>query len=365
MKITRVETCQFPLEDGVSTLVFLHTDREFTGVGETSSPNQPETLRAAIAEVESRILGLDPFNVNAIRTSLMSMSDKTCDGILLQVMSGVEAACLDIVGKQLGVSVSQLFGGSLRDEVRLCATRWEKLDDLPEDCARKAQEIAESGFTAIKFDPFGSGNLSPRGPMLERAVEVIRSIREAVGTDIDLIADANGRFAPAEAAGVAKALEPFSLMWLEDPIQTDDSEALEKLAKAVEVPIAVGERIAASHIFREAIERQLIDFVQLDCSNVGGMSCVRDIALLAETYYMGLAIHHSGGPVALAMNAHVAACAPNFVMAEFPYPLRPGWNRVLKVPLELRKGFLKIPSGPGLGVECRAELENPVSLTTI
>lgn len=215
MKIASVETRQFTLEDGVSNLVFLQTDSEFTGIGETSNPNQLGTLLAAIEEVEPRILGFDPFDVNAIRTALISVSNKTCDSILPRVMNGVEAACLDIVGKQLGVPVSQLFGGSLRDEVRLCATRWEKLDDLPEDYARKAQEIAESGFTAIKFDP------------------------------------------------------------------------------------------------------------------------------------------------------HVAACAPNFVMAEFPYPLRPGWNRVLKVPLELRKGFLKIPSGPGLGVECRAELENPVSLTTI
>lgn len=364
MKITRVETRQFSLGEGVSTLVLLHTDNGFTGIGETSSSNQPGKLRAAIEEVEPQILGFDPFNMKAIATTLGSMGDNAGGGVLLRVVNGLEAACLDIVGKRLGVPVFQLLGGSLRDEVRLCATGWERLDDLPEDFARKAREIANSGFTAIKFDPFGPGHLFISGRTLERAVEITRSIRNTVGTDIDLIVDANGRFTPPEAVGVAKALEPFGLMWLEDPVQTDDLESLAEVARATEVPLAIGERVVASHKFREVIERQLIDFVQLDCHTVGGILRARDISLLTESYYIGLALHHSGGPVALAMNAHVAACAPNFVMVEVPYPPQPSWNQILKVPLEQRNGFLRIPSGPGWGVEYCAELENAAPQST-
>lgn len=355
MKITRVESRQISLEDGASTLVFLGADNGLSGVGEASYPGSSETLRVAIEEVRSRIIGLDPFDANGLLTRLNPRGEKVSDMLLL-VISGVQAACLDLVGKQLGVPVFQLFGGSLRDELRLCATHWEPRDDIPESYARIARDVANAGFTAIKLDPLGRGNGITGGQALERSVDITRSVREAVGTDIDLIVDANGRFTPAEAIYLAKALEPFNLMWLEDPIQSEDPDSLKKVANATRVPLAIGEHIAASYTFRAVIERQLADFVQLDCHRVGGILSARGIAVLAESYYIGLSLHHSGGPVALAMNAHLAACLPNFSMAEFPYPLRPSWNGVLRTPIDVQNGFLKLPCGPGLGVECRTEL---------
>lgn len=359
MKIVRVETRQSSLEDGGSTLVCLYTDSGIMGVGETSSTNQPETLRAALDEAKPRILGSNPFNVNAIGAMLGSVGDEACDGVLLRVRCGIEAACLDIVGKQLGVPVYQLFGGPLRDDIRVCATGWEQPDDLPEDYARKAREIADSGFTAIKFDPFDRTGSSICGAPLERAVEITCKIRETVGKDVDLIADAKGRFTPSEAIRVANALETFGLMWLEDPIEANSLDSLESVSNNVGVPLGVGKRMVASHSFREVIERQLIDFVQPDCQSVGGMSRTRSIAWLAESYYMSFALHLSGGPVALAMNAQVAACASNIAMIEMPYLPRPWWNTVLKSPLEQRSGFLRVPSGPGLGVEYIEDLLSP------
>ena len=356
MKITRVETRRFSLQEGDSTLIFLHTDSGITGVGETSTPNHPETLRAAIEEAKPRILGFDPFDVNAIGARLGCGSDKTCDNMLLRVVCAIEAACLDIVGKKLSVPVFQLFGGSLRDDVRVCATGWEHRDDPPEDYARRAREISDSGFTAIKFDPFDHAGSSIDGLPLERAVEITCKIRETVGEDVDLIADANGRFTPAEGIRVANALEPFGLMWLEDLIGTDELDSLERVASAVDVPLAIGGRMVSSRSFRDVIERQLIDFVQADSHNVGGISRTRSIALLAESYYMRFALHHSGGPISLAMNAHVAACAPNLAMVEMPYPLRAWWNTIMKVPFEQRNGFLRVPLAPGLGVEYREEI---------
>lgn len=358
MKITRVDTRQFPLEEGESTLILLHTDSGITGVGETSTPNLPETLRAAIEEAKPRILGFDPFNVNAIGAMLGSISDKACDSLSLRVMCGIEAACLDIVGKQLGVPVFQLFGGSLRDDIRMCATCWEQFDDTPEDYGRRAREVSNAGFTAIKFDPFDHTNALISGASLERAVAITCRIREAVGKDIDLIADANGRFTPSEAIRVANALGTFGLMWLEDPIETSELDSLERVASAVDVPMAIGGRMVGGRSFREVIERQLVDFVQVDSHNVGGISRTRNIGFLAESYYMRFALHHSGGPVSLAMNAHVAACASNLAMVEVPYPPPAWWGSVLEVPLEQRSGFLKVPLGPGLGVEYQAEFSN-------
>lgn len=358
MKIARVETRQFSLEEGASTLVFLYTDSGIMGVGETSSTNQPETLHAALEEAKPQILGFNPFNVNAIGATLGSVSDRACNSVSLRVMCGIEAACLDIVGKRLGVPVFQLFGGSLRDDIRMCATCWEQFDDTPEDYGRRAREVSDSGFTAIKFDPFEHTDTLICGSSLERAVAITCKIREAVGRDVDLIADANGRFTPTEAIRVANALGTFDLMWLEDPIEADELDSLGSVANAVEVPLGVGERMVASHSFREVIERQLIDFVQPDCQSVGGMSRTRSIAWLAESYYMSVALHHSGGPVGLAMNMHVAACAPNLAIVEVPHPFPSWWGEVVKMPFEQRGGALKVPVGPGLGVECLEALLN-------
>jgi L-alanine-DL-glutamate epimerase-like enolase superfamily enzyme len=268
---------------------------------------------------------------------------------------GVEEACLDLVGKLLGTSICQLFGGAVRDRIRLCATRWEKSDDEPAIYAQKARAIAQSGFTAISFDPFNACDRSANRPRLDLAVYITRAIRDAVGTQIDLIADAKGRFTPAQAIAAANALEPFGLMWLKDPLRIAGVASLDMVAKAAKVPVALSARTASNDILRDAIERQLADFVELDPCRVGGISSARNLALLAETYYMGFSLYHAGGPVGMAINALIAACAPNFTVAEVPYPLPPSWGRMMKTSFELQNGCLLIGSGPGWGVELSDE----------
>jgi galactonate dehydratase len=358
MKINQIETCLSSVESGGAAVVFLHTDSGFTGVGEVPESSYPHTISRAVEELSPRILGRDPFDVHAIRTALNSSRGSIDREVLLSVMSGVEAACLDVVGKRLGVPVTQLFGGSLREYVRLCATCWEHLEDEPQDYARKAHEVANSGFTAIKFDPFGRGSeFFASGPALDRAVAITESIREAVGREVDLIVDGNGRFTPTDAIRVASALRPLDLMWLENPLQTDDLDWWERVAKAITVPIAVGGRWFARHNFRGVIEHQLTDFVQPDLCSAGGISEVRSIAMLAETFFIGFAFHHSGGPVTLAIEAQLGACAPNFTMMEMPYGSGDWWDQLLGTPLQLRDGCLRVPSAPGWGIEYRPETE--------
>jgi galactonate dehydratase len=355
MKITEVGTCRTSAHSDASWLVFVRTADGYVGVGEAPVPTCPSTLSPAVEDLKPGLLGRDPFDVHSIRAALGSGRNSVGCEALLPVTSGVEAACLDLVGKRLGVPVAQLFGGTLREYVRVCATQWEHSDDSPEDYAQKARKVAASGFTAMKFDPFGriGGGPPTIGSALDRAVEITQSVREEVGTAVDLIVDANCRFTPSEAIRVAKVLEPFELLWLEDPLGTDDLDWWEKVAGAVAVPIAAGGRSFAGRGFRDVVERQLTDFVLPDLCSVGGIHVVRDIALLAETYFMSFALHHSGGPVSLAIEAQVGACAPNFAMMELPYGSAEPWDRLMKSPLQLKDGYLKVPTEPGWGIEHR------------
>jgi galactonate dehydratase len=358
MKITHIGTGRTSAESGGTAVVFLRTDDGFTGIGEVPATTCPQTLSTAVEDLIPRILGRDPFDLHAMQTALNLSRGSIDREVLTFVMNGVEAACLDAVGKRLGVPVTQLLGGSLREYVRVCATSWEDSEDVPQEYARKACEVTDSGFTAIKFDPFGKeGRQFAGGPALDRAVAITESVRRAVGTEVDLIVDANGRFTPPEAIRVASALAPFGLLWLENPLQTDDLEWWEKVAKVITVPVAAGGPRFARHNFRDVIEQQLADFVQPDLWCAGGISEARSIALLAETFFMGFAFHHSGGPVTLAIEAQLSACAPNFTMMEMPYRSEDQWNPHLKTLLQFKDGCLRIPSAPGWGIEYLPEME--------
>ena len=356
MKITGVEARQFSLENGETTLLLLHADSDITGIGEIPVQEQPETVREVIKSAESQILGCDPFKVNAITAKLHAAEGESHSQLLNALSAGVEAACLDLVGKKLGTSVCQLFGGVVRDRIRLCAARWENCNDEPVIFAQKARTLAQSGFTAISFDPYGACDQSVDRAALELAAEITRAIRDAVGTQVDLIANAKGRFTLDQAIEAANALEPFGLMWLKDPLKTSDVALLEKVAKEANVPVALSARSAPNEVLQNAVTSQLADFIALDPCCGGGISIARNLALLAETFYMSFALDHTGGPVSMAINARIAACTPNFTVAEVPYPLPPSWGQMMKTTFEMQNGCLLIGSGPGWGIELSNEL---------
>lgn len=355
MKITGVEVRQLSLESGQAALLLLKTDGGITGIGEILLPEQPDAVREAIKLAESQLLGCDPFEVLAITTKLHEAVRGPHLQLLNTLSAGVEAACLDLVGKQLGVSTCQLFGGAVRDRIRLCAVGWENPDDEPAIFAQKARAIAQSGFTAVSFDPFAARDQSANWPTLDLAAQITGAIRDAVGTEIGLIANANARFTLAQAVAAANALEPFGLISIMDPLKICDVSSLDMVAKEGRVPVALSARTASNKILQEAVTSQRGDFISLDPCCVGGISSARNLALLAETYYMGFALDAPRGPVGMAMNACIAACAPNFSVAEAPYPLPHSWDRMMKKPFELQDGYLLIGSDPGWGIEVSDE----------
>jgi galactonate dehydratase len=362
MKIAQFQIEQVTAGEETQVLVILDGDKGVSGMGEAASTRAPRALCAALETVRPYLIGQDPFDRNGMIMRLVTTGSCDLGEMLPAVLNGIEAACLDLAGKQLGVPACQLFGGAVRNEIRVCATGWATGEESDEERARKAAKIASVGFTALEFDPCLPECMYMRFPNRERAVKVTRQIREAVGDGIDLIIDAKGRFTAPEAIAFAEEILPFRLLYLQDPVHGDDLNALEAVRRASPIPIAVRDYGSSSSSLREVIERQLADFVHLDCARLGGISRAREFALLAESWFMDVTLHHSGGPVAWAANAQIAAVVPNFFVADLPYPLTDPWREMMNASLELKNGCLNLPSVCGLGVDYGASRKNPQSV---
>jgi L-alanine-DL-glutamate epimerase-like enolase superfamily enzyme len=358
MKIAQVHIEQVQVGEETQVLVVLHADNGATGVGEAASTRSPSALFAALETAGQYLLGQDPFDRNSILMQLARAGGSKLGEVLSAVLNGIEAACLDLSGKQLGVPACQLFGVAVRNEVRACAIGWLTGEESAEELARKAMEVASVGFTALEFDPCPPETRYMRFTDWERAVKMIHRIREAVGDRIDLILDAKGRFTAPEAIAFAGEVLPFRLLYLQDPVPGGDLNALGEVRRVSPIPIAVCDYGSSFATLREVIERQLADFVHLDCVRLGGISRARDFALLAESWSMDVTLHHSGGPVAWAANTQIAAAAPNFLMADLPYPVTKSWSEMMNASFELKNGCLNLPSGGGLAADCVALRSN-------
>jgi galactonate dehydratase len=352
MKIAQIHIEQVRAGEETQVLVVLHADNGASGVGEAASTLIPRALSAALETAGQYLLGQDPFDRNSILMRLAKTGGSGLGEMLPAVMNGIEAACLDLTGKQLDVPACQFFGGAVRNEVRVCATGWLTGEESAQELARKAAEVATCP-PEIRYMRFTDW---------ERAVKIIHRIRVAVGDRIDLILDAKGRFTAPEAIAFAEEVLPFRLLYLQDPVPGGDLNALEKVRRVSPIPMAVRDYGSSFATLREVIERQLADFIHLDCVRLGGISRAREFALLAESWFMDVTLHHSGGPVAWAANAQIAAAAPNFLVADLPYPVTKSWSEMMNASFELKNGCLNLLSGGGLGVECSALRNTPQSV---
>jgi galactonate dehydratase len=249
-------------------------------------------------------------------------------------------ALWDIKGKALGVPVYELLGGPTRDRVRVYAH------------ARSPEEIRrgrERGFTAFKTNP------AKRRPAryvetpaeVHYAADKFAEFRKAAGDDVDLAIDFHGAISPATAKLLIKAIEPYQPMFVEEPCQAQNHDVMAEIARGTHLPIATGERVFTKWGFREVLEKRAATILQPDLCHAGGITEVRLIAGMAEAYYAAIAPHNPLGPISLAAGVQLAASIPNFLCQE-QVNLGVGY---LKTPFTLRKGYLDLPTGPGLGIE--------------
>ncbi|KAA1294504.1 MAG: mandelate racemase/muconate lactonizing enzyme family protein [SAR202 cluster bacterium] len=313
--------------------VKVYTDEGITGLGEGSG--WPRVVETAINDLKPIVIGEDPMNIERIWQKMLvstmgaGMTGTPGSGS----MNAIDMALWDIKGKALNTPVWNLLGGKVRDRIRAYGHA-----KTPE----RALELKERGLTAVK-----TGGV-------HRTVEKVDAIRKAVGDEMDIMVDAHGPpwFTTKDAIVIGKALEPYKLLFYEDPVPPDNIEALQRVQDNVDIPIAAGER--HSHIWgvRQLIEREIVDVVQPDTGRIGGISQMMKIAAMAEAHYITVAPHSGSlGPVAEYAAIHVLAAIPNALILERVHDDVPVRYDVTLPHIETIDGHIEVPDRPGLGVD--------------
>jgi 2-dehydro-3-deoxyphosphogalactonate aldolase len=355
-----------PPHFGGRYFVFLKliTDDGVEGVGEVyTSTFAPSALERMIEDVFGRhVQGADPFRIERLWRSVYGRGYSGRPELsLVGVLSGIELACWDIVGKAVGKPVRDLLGGTVHERVRAYTYLYPEPGDRadvyldPELAAERAAAYAARGFTAVKFDPVGAySGFDPRQPGLEtlaRAEAYVRAVREAVGDRCDLLVGTHGQFTPAGAIRLARRLEPYDPMWLEEPTPPESPEQMATVAHATSIPIATGERLTTKYEFARVLETRAASILQPNLGRAGGLLEAKKIAGMAEAHYAQIAPHLYCGPVVGAANVQLAACSPNFLVLEGILDWGGFHGELLRTPIRWEDGYVIPPDGPGLGVE--------------
>ena len=344
--------------------VKLTTDSGIVGYGEVYSvPFHPRVVAKMVEDVCERcVIGANPFEIERLwRRVYGSGYTARPDTSLIGVLSGIEIACWDIVGKELGKPVYELLGGRVHDRLRSYSYLYPEEGDAtdvytdPDLAATRAAEYVEQGFTAVKFDPVGPYSaFDPRQLSLEsldRSERFVKKLREAVGTKADLLFGTHGQMTAAGAIRLARRLEPYDPLWFEEPVPPENVDEMARVARQTTIPIATGERLATKYEFAAVLKAQAASILQLALGRVGGILEAKKIAGMAEAHYAQIAPHLYCGPIEGAANVQISTCSPNFLILESIQRWGGFHAEILKRPMQWEDGFVIPPEAPGIGVE--------------
>jgi len=344
--------------------VKLTTDGGVHGVGEAyCAPFDPHLVAQLLTDTFGRYLeGADPHDVETIWRRVYSAGyTQHPDLTLMAVLSALEMACWDIIGKEAGQPVYKLLGGRVHERLRAYTYIYPRPGDKtdvyqdPELAAQRAAEYLAQGFTALKFDPVGPYTAFDGRQLSLAALELserfCRELRAAVGTRADLLFGTHGQMTAAGAIRLARRLEPYDPLWFEEPVPPDAPEEMARVARATRIPIAAGERLATKYDFARLLRAGGAAILQMNLGRCGGLLEAKKIGALAEAQHVQIAPHLYCGPVVGAANIQFATCSPNFLILEGIERWQGFHAEVLKKPIRWEAGYVLPPEEPGLGVE--------------
>jgi galactonate dehydratase len=355
MKITKLELFQIPPR---WLFLKLSTDEGLAGWGEPVVEGRAATVAAAVRELEGYLIGRDPNQIEDIWQVLYRGGFYRGGPVLMSAIAGIDQALWDLKGRRYGLPVYEFLGGAVRSRVRVYA--WIG-GDRPSEVGMAAKEKAELGFTAVKMNASEEMHYIDSHAKVDAIVSRVAAVREAVGKDFGIAVDFHGRIHKSMAKIVARALDAFHLMFIEEPVLPENQEALREVARYTSVPIATGERMFSRWDFKHLLADGCVDIIQPDLSHAGGISEVRKIAAMAEAYDVAVAPHCPLGPLALASSLQVDAATPNVFIQEQSLGIHYNQGNdlldYLKDPSVFRyhEGYVDLPRQSGLGVDIDEE----------
>ena len=333
-------------------------DDGLAGWGEPIVEGRADTVAAAVSELSSYLKGRNPDQIEDIWQVLYRGGFYRGGPVLMSAIAGIDQALWDLKGKRYGISVHQMLGGRVRESMQVYS--WIG-GDQPAEAASAAKEKQAQGYQAVKMNACAELHYIDSPGKLDEIVRRIGSVREAVGNDFGIAVDFHGRVHRAMAKALVKELDPFRLMFIEEPVLSENLEALVEVARHTTTPIALGERLYTRWDFKRFFCTGVVDIVQPDVSHAGGITETHKICAMAEAYDTAIALHCPLGPITLAASLQLDGCVPNAFIQEqslgIHYNVGAEFSDYLVDPsiFKYTGGYVDIPEGPGLGIEIHEE----------
>jgi galactonate dehydratase len=356
LKITDIQTTYLQ-----NFHVRIYTDQGLTGDGE--AVDATSGAAGIVAGFRSFLVNQDPLNVEAIweRIRTSGIFGGAQAGQYVTALTAVEIALWDLTGKALGVPIYQLMGGKMRDRIRVYIDSGTDSRDDPNAKPFIAQ-IVENGWTMAKIDVddardparFDRVNWTANNTEIDHMIDKVAFIRESLPKTIDLAVDMHGRYDLPTAKRFAKEVEPFKLVWLEEPVPPENIDAMRDVRQSTQTPICCGENLYLRWGFRELFEKRAVDIIMPDVQKCGGLAEARKIASLAQMYYVPIAPHCQASPIGMMATCHAMATVPNFLVLEWhwghPAERFARWKRYVREGDIIQKGYIAVPDRPGIGL---------------
>ncbi len=347
MKISKIE----PFLVHRWLIVRVYTDEGLVGNGEAGLWAHHKMVYEAIRELSRYYVGKDPTLIEH-HWQVVSRNTHFMGSVLSASISAIDIALWDILGKSVGLPVYKLLGGKCRGKARVFNNvAGETLEQLAESASKSVKQ----GFTALRVTPFSidSTRKTPT-KVVKTAVEMVKAIREAVGDEVDLGVEIHRNLSPGEAITLARELEPYRLLFYEDPISPESTEALAYVASHISIPIATGERFYNIWQFKELIDKKTVGLIRPDISLAGGITHCKKIAALAEASFVGVFPHLMGSQVNTAAQVQLDAAIPNYVLQE-SNTIDHTFIEIVDEPIKVERGYMTVPDRPGVGVEIKED----------
>jgi len=327
----------------------LETEEGVMGYGEASLNGFPLTVETAVRELQGYFIGKSAFDINKILPDMLSGVYSDGGQIHRGAMAAVESACWDIIAKSNDRPLWDLWGGRVRDKIRLYANGWYQEERIPEAWAIRAVSATDMGYTALKFDPFGEAKGAMGAKERDLSLDIIRAVKNAVPPETDLMIEGHCRFDVPTALQLARSLAEFDVLWFEEPVNHRNVRGLIEVAQRAPVRIATGENFITFGQFYELCSGSLNIVLQPDVANLGGLKAGRQVCELGEALDIPVAPHDAQGPLSKALCLQMAAISPAVMIQEDFEEFNAEWTRSLATAIEKKDGIATIPDAPGIG----------------